>query len=192
MYKNLNKQTSRWLIYAVALLSGLTLGITLVFIAWNSALEENKRSFTFESSKIRESVAHNVQVSNDIINSFATFIDANKVLNDQVFQPMAKGILEQQPFIEGIQYYPLLKITDQLNSNFSLESKYYRFRDSKKATSSHEIKDIENYDTILKSLFLNEVTEPVVSVVKEYATKGSAQQLIENRKIQFEELFVCW
>lgn len=165
MYKNLNKQTSRWLIYAVALLSGLTLGITLVFIAWNSALEENKRSFTFESSKIRESVAHNVQVSNDIINSFATFIDANKVLNDQVFQPMAKGILEQQPFIEGIQYYPLLKITDQLNSNFSLESKYYRFRDSKKATSSHEIKDIENYETILKSLFLNEGTEPVVSVV---------------------------
>ena len=165
MHKNLNKQTSRWLIYAVALLSGLTLGVTLVFIAWNSALEENKRSFTFESSKIRESVAHNVQVSNDIINSFATFIDANKVLDDQVFQPMAKGILEQQPFIEGIQYYSLLKITDQLNSNFSLESKYYRFRDSKKATSSHEIRDIENYETILKSLFLNEGTEPVVSVV---------------------------
>ena len=165
MHKNLNKQTSRWLIYAVALLSGLTLGITLVFIAWNSALEENKRSFTFESSKIRESVAHNVQVSNDIINSFATFIDANKVLDDQVFQPMVKGILEQQPFIEGIQYYSLLKITDQLNSNFSLESKYYRFRDSKKATSSHEIRDIENYETILKSLFLNEGTEPVVSVV---------------------------
>lgn len=165
MHKNLNKQTSRWLIYAVALLSGLTLGVTLVFIAWDSALEENKRSFTFESSKIRESVAHNVQVSNDIINSFATFIDANKVLDDQVFQPMAKGILEQQPFIEGIQYYSLLKITDQLNSNFSLESKYYRFRDSKKATSSHEIRDIENYETILKSLFLNEGTEPVVSVV---------------------------
>jgi len=165
MHKNLNKQTSRWLIYAVALLSGLTLGVTLVFIAWNSALEENKRSFTFESSKIRESVAHNVQVSNDIINSFAMFIDANKVLDDQVFQPMVKGILEQQPFIEGIQYYSLLKITDQLNSNFSLESKYYRFRDSKKATSSHEIRDIENYETILKSLFLNEGTEPVVSVV---------------------------
>lgn len=165
MPNNLNKQTSRWLIYAVALLSGLTLGLTLVFIAWNSALEENKRSFTFESSKIRESVAHNVQVSNDIINSFATFIDANKILDDQVFQPMAKGILDQQPFIEGILYYTLIKIADQSTYNFSLESKYYRFRDSQKAISGHEIRDIENYETILKSLYLNEGTEPVVSVV---------------------------
>ncbi len=82
MQNNPSKQTSRWLIYAVALLSGLTLGITLVFIAWNSALEENKRDFSFESSKIRESVAHNVQVSNDIINSFATFIDANKIFDE--------------------------------------------------------------------------------------------------------------
>ena len=165
MSDKLNKQTSRWLIYAVALFSGLTLGLTLVFIAWNSALEENKRSFTFESSKIRESVAHNVQVSNDTINSFATFIDANKILDDQVFQPMAKGILDQQPFIEGIFYYPLFKIADQSNSNFSLESKYYRFRDSQKDISGHEIRDIEDYGTILKSLYLNEGTEPVVSVV---------------------------
>ena len=101
MQNDPSKQTSRWLIYAVALLSGLTLGITLVFIAWNSALEENKRDFSFESSKIRESVAHNVQVSNDIINSFATFIDANKIFDDQLFQSMAKGILDRQPFIEG-------------------------------------------------------------------------------------------
>ena len=165
MPNNLNKQTSRWLIYAVALLSGLTLGLTLVFIAWNSALEENKRSFTFESSKIRESVAHNVQVSNDIINSFATFIDANKILDDQVFLPMAKGILDQQPFIEGILYYTLIKIAYQSTYNFSLESKYYRFRDPQKAISGHEIRDIENYETILKSLYLNEGTEPVVSVV---------------------------
>jgi len=160
-----SKQTSRWLIYAVALLSGLTLGITLVFIAWNSALEENKRDFSFESSKIRESVAHNVQVSHDIINSFATFIDANKIFDDQIFQSMAKGILDRQPFIESIHYYPLLKSTDRSNSNFSLESKYYRFRDSQKAISGHEIRDIENYENILKSLYLNEGTEPVVSVV---------------------------
>jgi len=165
MPKNLNNQTSRWLIYTVVLLSGLTLGLTLVFIAWNSALEENKRSFIFESSRIKEAVAHNVQVSNDIINSFATFIDANKILDDQVFQPMAKGILDQQPFIEGVHYYALLKIADQSNSNFSLESKYYRFRDSKNAISGHEIGDIENYETVLKSLYLNEGTEPVVSVV---------------------------
>ena len=70
----------RWLIYAVALLSGLALGLTLVFIAWNSALDENKREFSFESSKIREFIAHNIQVSNNVINTVASLITEGSIL----------------------------------------------------------------------------------------------------------------
>ena len=102
MDSNLKNQSSRWLIYTVALLSGLALGLTLVFIAWNSALEENKREFSFESSKIREVVTHNIQVSNDVINSFAKSIRENQSFDDQMYQTSVKGILDQHDFIEGL------------------------------------------------------------------------------------------
>ncbi len=172
MLDNQNKQASRLLIYSVTLFSALTLGVTLVFIAWDSALEENKRSFSFESSKIGESVAHNVQVSNDIINSFATFIDANKALNDennalseQIFQPMVQGVLDQKLFIEGIHYYPLPKISGKSDSSPSLENEYHRFRDAQKSIADYDIRDIDDYETILKSLYLNEGEDPILSIV---------------------------
>ena len=108
MSNHQNNQTPGWLIYAVASFSGITLGLTLVFIAWNSVLEENKRDFIFEYFKIREAVTHSVQVSNDLINSFATAIDTNEIIEDQIFQTTAKEILDQQAFVEGILYSSLL------------------------------------------------------------------------------------
>lgn len=166
MSNDLNKQTSRWLIYVVALVSGATLGLTLVFIAWNSALGENKRDFSFESSKIREAVSHNVLVSNDSINSIATFFESNKTFDDQIFQSSAKGILDQQAFVEGIFYAGLVQ-TDTIGiPEVHLNVKNSRFRENQAITSGHDIATDQNFENVLKSLFLNEGSEPVVSVIE--------------------------
>ncbi len=167
MSNDLTKQTSRWLIYAVALISGVTLGLTLVFIAWNSALDENKRDFSFESSKIREAVSHNVLVSNDSINSFATFIESNKVFDDQTFQSSAKGILDQQDFIEGVFYSALTNVDAAAGiPEVHLNVENSRFRETQTIFSGHDIATDKNFENILKSLFLNEGSEPVVSVIE--------------------------
>jgi len=183
MSNNLNKQTQRWLIYAVALVSGVALGLTLVFITWNSAIEENKREFTFESSKIREAVAHNVQVSNDIINSLATFIDVNNVFDDQLFQSTVRGILDQQLFIEGILFSNLDKTGNNTNYKFILKPMNSRFRDTQTSIDMEEIINNENLENILKSLFMNDETDPVVSVV----TLGSKRYYVLFKAVLNED-----
>jgi len=165
MDKNLIKQPSQWLIYAVALLSGLALGLTLVFIAWNSALEENKRKFSFESSKIREIATHNVQDSNDLINSFATSISENKSFDDQIFQSSAIAILGQQKFIEGVFYSHLQKSGDSVISGTDLKIENSRFRNTQTAIDLNEIIKNENFENILKFLLVDGSSEAVVSVV---------------------------
>jgi len=165
MSDNLSGQTSRWLIYAVTLLSGLALGLTLVFIAWNSALEENKREFSFESSKVREVVTHNIQVSNDVINTFATLITENKSFDDQIFQSSVKGILDQQHFIEGLFYSHLENTGSDTTSEPDLKIDNSRYRNTQ---TSSDIKDIiqdENFESVLKFLLVDGNTEPVVTVV---------------------------
>ncbi len=165
MSNHQNNQTPGWLIYAVASFSGITLGLTLVFIAWNSVLDENKRDFIFEYFKIREAVTHSVQVSNDLINSFATAIDENEIIEDQIFQTTAKEILDQQAFVEGILYSSLLNSNNNSISNIRLKADNYRFRDPHLSMNGYDISDDENYESILKSLFLNERTDTVVSVM---------------------------
>ncbi len=165
MDKNLNKQPSQWLIYAVALLSGLALGLTLVFIAWNSALEENKREFSFESSKIREIATHNIQDSNDLINSFATSISENKSFDDQIFQSLANAILGQQKFIEGVFYSHLQKSENNVISGTDLKIENSRFRNTQTATDLNEIIKDENFENILRYLLVDGSSEAVVSVV---------------------------
>jgi signal transduction histidine kinase/CheY-like chemotaxis protein len=193
MSNDLNKQTHRWLLYAVALISGITLGLTLVFIAWNSAIEENKREFSFESSKVREPVAHNVKVSNDIINSLATFIDVSNaidvsnVIDDQIFQSNAKGILDQQLFIEGILFSNLDKTGNNTFSNFILEAMNSRFRDVRPSIGIHDIRNNDNFDNILKSLLMQDEIEPVVSVInlesKKYYALFKAIRSEDNTEI---------
>ena len=165
MDNNLNKQSSQWLIYAVALLSGLALGLTLVFIAWNSALEENKREFSFEASKIREVSTHNVQVSNDVINSFAASIAANKSFDDQIFQSLANAILDQQHIIEGIFYSHFQETENKITSEPDLKVENSRFRNTQTATDLNDIIKDENFENILKFIFLDGSSEAVVSVV---------------------------
>ena len=165
MDNNLNKQPSQWLIYAVALLSGLALGLTLVFIAWNSALEENKREFSFEASKLREIATHNVQASNEVINSFALSITENKFFDDQLFQSSANKILNQQYFIEGVFYSHVQKTENNVISELDLEVENSRFRNSQTATDLNDIIKNENFENILNFLLLDGSSEPVVSVV---------------------------
>ena len=160
-----NNHSPRWLIYAVALLSGLALGLTLVFIAWNNALDENKREFSFESSKIREFITHNIQVSNDLINTVATLITENKDFDDQIFQSSAIGILDQQQFIEGLFYSHVQKTGDSTTSEIDLKVLNSRFRNTQTATDLSDIIKNEDFENVLKFLLLDESSQSVVSVV---------------------------
>jgi two-component system sensor histidine kinase/response regulator len=165
MDDKLESNSPRWLIYAVALLSGLALGLTLVFIAWNSALDENKREFSFEASKIREFITYNIQVSNDVINTVASLITENKNLDDQFFQSSVIGILEQQHFVEGLFYTHVQKTGDSTTSELDLEVVNSRFRDTQMSMNAQDIIKNENFENILKFLLLDESSQAVVSVI---------------------------
>lgn len=165
MPDNQINQSPRWLIYAVALLSGLALGLTLVFIAWNSALEENKREFSFESSKVREVVTHNIQVSNDVINSLAISITENKSFDDQIFQSSVKGILDQQHFIEGIFYSKFQNTENNIISEPDIKIDNSRYRNTKTSNDIEDIRKDEDFENVIKYLLVDGNAEPNVSVV---------------------------
>ncbi len=151
--------------HAVVLFSGLALGLTLVFIAWNGALEENKREFLFESSGIRGVVTHNIQVSDGIINGFATSMSENMAFDDQIFQSSVKGILDQQDFIEGLFYSNLQSSENIQTSDLDLKSGYSKFRGTAIPVDINAVKNDENFRNVLKSLFLDASSDPVVTVV---------------------------
>lgn len=165
MGSDLNNRGSRWFIYAVAFFLGLALSLMLVFIVWNSTLEEKKREFIFEFSKIKETLAHNAHLSNDTIDSLSTFISTNKNVDDQILMSKIKGILDRQKFIEGIFYSPLLKSDKGQVLELPPEFKNYRFQNPYMSINEYDIRKDENYKIILKSLFINKETETVTSIV---------------------------
>lgn len=149
----LDKQTLRWLFYGVALITGITVAATLVFIAWSATLAEHSRGFTFESSKINATVVRNVQLSDDVLNFFATLITADQTSDDKIFQSSAKNILARQDFIEGIFYAPLDNHGDHASfGNSPLTMLKARFRGPDVAADAEQMVDHEYFDRILQSL----------------------------------------
>ncbi|MEE9552437.1 MAG: ATP-binding protein, partial [Gammaproteobacteria bacterium] len=181
-------QMPRWLSYAVTFILGLAFGITLFSITWNNALDGKIKEFTFELVSLKETVAHNVLVSNDIINSLNAFISANPKLSGQQFNLFSQEILSQHPFIKAVIYYPWVKKTevDAFNKRLSdytgsashrleptkntSEIDYYLpvlfqvSRDVNVLSPGHDINSDNIFSDVIRSMFLPDASAPVPSV----------------------------
>lgn len=109
-------RTPRWFIYTFTGILGLAFIAILFSIAWNSAIEARKKESLYELTSLRQTIAHNVLVSNNVINDLTAFIDSNPDLTDKKFDIFAKSLIDLYPFIENIVFYPL---TDSANNNDS-------------------------------------------------------------------------
>jgi signal transduction histidine kinase/CheY-like chemotaxis protein len=106
------EKTPIWSIYVFTGLLGITFAATLVFIAWNNAVETKKREFAYELTAFKQTITHNVLVTDNIINNLAAYIESLPGLPDQSFRAYARSQLENYPFIETVAYFPASEIRD--------------------------------------------------------------------------------
>lgn len=100
-------RTPRWFVYAFTGVLGIAFAIILFSIAWDSAIESRKRESLYELTSLRQTIAHNVLVSNNVINNLTAFINSNQDLTSSKFNIFAQSLIRLYPFIDNIVYYPL-------------------------------------------------------------------------------------
>jgi len=96
-----------WLVYVFTGILGIAFAATLLSIAWNNAIETKNREFTFELTALKQTIAHNVLVTGNIINNLAAYIESNPGLPDQSFRSYASDLIEHHSFLESITYFPV-------------------------------------------------------------------------------------
>jgi len=99
-----HRHSGRVSIYLVAIVIGLSFTRIIVSIAWNSALETNKREFQLHAVALKESMLRNVNAAHYAINGIAAFLKANEALTPQQFEITAAEYLRLHPYIEGVMY----------------------------------------------------------------------------------------
>ncbi|MEE8320422.1 MAG: response regulator, partial [Gammaproteobacteria bacterium] len=105
MLQHTEGNTPRWFTYVVILCLGLAFSTTLFQIAWNTALDQKKKEFFYESIPLKESVARNVHAGNDVINNVASFMKSSPHATRSQFDTFARDILMRYSYVEVVNYY---------------------------------------------------------------------------------------
>ena len=98
----------RWFGYAVAAVLGAAFIVILFYITWNTALEANRNRFTFESVTLKETIAHKVLVSNNIVDNIVAYINSQQEVTADQFRRFSTNLLQIYPFVTGIAYFPAI------------------------------------------------------------------------------------
>ncbi len=96
------RQTSSTFFYFVAAALGLSFTCVLVAMAWNNALRNETRNFSFNTTSVRNEVDANVRTSDAIIANLASFIAADQREENGRFAQYTAGSLKRYAFINGM------------------------------------------------------------------------------------------
>lgn len=99
------RHPSRPLIYAVSAIVGAAFSLVLVMLAWQNALEAEKKEFAFDSILLRDTVKLSASVAHNSLDNIAALVeglDASVIATLPVF---LKSLLARHPFIEAISFH---------------------------------------------------------------------------------------
>ena len=105
MDNQINEKTSKLFVYTFTVILGITFTITLFTITWNNAIDSRKKDISYELSIIKETIAHNILVSDNVINNLAAFFQSNPALTEKQFNIYAKNLGDYYTFIDSIVYF---------------------------------------------------------------------------------------
>ncbi|MBF8268473.1 MAG: hypothetical protein HW386_182, partial [Gammaproteobacteria bacterium] len=101
-----SRHASKFSVYLVAVVIGLSFARIIVSIAWDNALEVNRREFQLHFVALKESVLRNVNAAHHAINGIAAFLQSEEAITPQHFNTIAAEFIRQHPYIEGVAYAP--------------------------------------------------------------------------------------
>lgn len=157
-----NKRGSpRWLVYAVAIVFGVIFSLTLMSIAWNNALDNNKREFSLESVSLKNTVFSNVRTAYNSLNSLSAFLTVNRDFHEHEFSILSKDLLQQFPYIEAVVFSSYIVEdgvleAEQYTSSQQLGSfpvQYQHARKKHPFNKWHDLARDERYQQAMKAMF---------------------------------------
>ena len=154
-------RTAIWSMYAFTGILGVVFAIILFSIVWSNAIEAKKREFAYELTSLKQTIAHNVLVTNNVVNNLTAYIESSQSLPEQPFRLYARNLIENYPFIETIAYFPLAE-ADQENYSFTLLLE--ESRNTNIFPSDRDINNDDRFRQIVKNLLMSEISPTVSSV----------------------------
>ncbi|MGH8659555.1 MAG: response regulator [Gammaproteobacteria bacterium] len=90
---------------------GVAFSVILILLAWFNALEDVRRTFSFESQFAINRVNQGVTATEDTANDVANLIESLAGTDDKKgpFQRFSRAVLQRYPFIVSISYHPRLR-----------------------------------------------------------------------------------
>lgn len=95
-------QTYSSFFYFVAAALGLSFTGALVVLAWNNALENETRNFSFDAISVHNAVGANIRTADAVIENLASFIEADSRAAGEHFDEYTSGALKRYRFIRGM------------------------------------------------------------------------------------------
>ena len=159
MDSQINENTSRWFIYTFTAILGITFTITLFTITWNNAVDSRKKDISYELSTIKQTIAHNILVSNNVINNLAAFFHSNPEPTEKQFNIYAKNLGDYYSFIENIVYFQSVNQGQKFPVQFEVS------RGENIFLTGQDIYSDIRFKTIIEYLLLNNNPLTISSVI---------------------------
>ena len=157
----INEKTSRLFVYTFTAILGITFTITLLSITWNNAIDSRKKDIIYELSTIKQTIAHNILASDNVINNLAAFFHSNPQLTEEQFNIYANNLGDYYSFIENVIYFR------SVNQGLNFPVQFEVSRDKNIFLAEQDIYTDVRFKNIIDNLLLNNNPLTVSSVIKD-------------------------
>ncbi len=99
------RHASQPLIYAVSTIFGVAFSLLLVMLAWQNALEAEKKEFAFDSILLRDTVKLSASAAHNSLDNIAALVEGLDASRIATLPAFLKSLLARHPFIESISFY---------------------------------------------------------------------------------------
>lgn len=160
MDSQINEKTSKWFIYIFTTILGITFTITLLTITWNNAIDSRKKDISYELSAIKQTIAHNILVSNNVIYNLAAFFHSNPEPTEEQFNIFAKNLGDYYSFIENVIYFHSVNQGEKFPVQFEMS------RDRNIFLTGQDIYTDSRFKNIIDNFLLNNNPLTISSVLE--------------------------
>ncbi len=99
------RHPSRPLIYAVSTIFGAAFSLLLVMLAWQNALEAEKKEFAFDSILLGDTVKLSASAAHNSLDNIAVLVEGLDASVIATLPAFLKSLLARHPFIESISFH---------------------------------------------------------------------------------------
>jgi signal transduction histidine kinase/CheY-like chemotaxis protein len=96
------EQTTRRMIYAVASAVGVVFTLVLVWTAWDSSIEQNRRTFLLETVTANSAVSGNLRSAHNAVSGLGTWLAVRENPSESELQGISTALLDQHPYISAV------------------------------------------------------------------------------------------